>query len=226
MPKKGQSDTALWRQVEGRVSERSPEGPIDRPLGERLGELLVDALPLPLGLAPGDRVGAHEIDALLGVGGMGTVFLARRVDGNFERRVALEILHRNPLDEGARRRFLRERQILAGLAHPHIARLLDGGTLGEGGAEAGGLGGLPYLVMEYVDGRPLFEDCEQRGADRGERIRLFLQACDAIHYAHRRGIVHRDLEPSNLLVEEGPDGEPRLVVLDFGIASTRASTRP
>ena len=139
---------------------------------------------------------------------MGTVFEARRADGSFEQAVALKVLHRSPMDEQAHRRFLQERQILAGLRHPNIARLLDGGVIR----------GMPYLVMERVQGLPLVEYCENQKLGRDERLRLLLQACDAIRHAHREGVVHRDLKPSNLLVEEGPLGASRTVVLDFGIA--------
>ena len=186
------------------------EGLLDRPLEDQLGELLNHAVTegaLAV-LGPGDRVGPYRIEAWLGEGGMGTVFEARRADGSFEQSVALKVLHRSPMDEQAHRRFLQERQILAGLRHPNIARLLDGGVIR----------GMPYLVMERVQGLPLVEYCESQKLGRDERLRLLLQACDAIRHAHREGVVHRDLKPSNLLVEEGPLGAPRTVVLDFGIA--------
>lgn len=184
--------------------------PIDRPLRSSLGELLGEAMQDPrrwmLGI--GEEVGPYRIEDIIGEGGMGTVFLARRADGSFDQSVALKLLHRSPADEDAHRRFLQERQILAGMKHPHIARLLDGGVIR----------GMPYLVMEYIEGLTLTDFCDQRQLGREERLKLLLQACDAIRYAHRQGIVHRDLKPSNLLVEEGPRGEARVVVLDFGIA--------
>lgn len=183
---------------------------LDAPLGAGFGDLLgvaMEAQSIPA-LRSGEEVGPYRIDGVIGEGGMGTVFLARRVDGNFDQVVALKLLHRGPADDKARRRFLQERQILAGLRHPHIARLLDGGVTR----------GMPYLVMERVDGPSISEFCRTQELGREERIRLFLQACDAIRYAHRQGVIHRDLKPSNLLVEEGPHGEARVVVLDFGIA--------
>ena len=218
----GTDDLERWQRIEAEVDEHfetegtaDPEvtggvDPFDRPLGVHLGDLLDSALERRgiLGLEPGDEVGAYRLQEVLGSGGMGTVFSARRVDGHFEQEVALKILHRSPADEVARQRFLRERQILAGLRHPHIARLLDGGVVQ----------GMPYLVMERLDGLPVTEYCEQHRLAPEPRLRLLLQACDAVRHAHRQGIIHRDLKPSNLLVEEGPGGLPKLVVLDFGIA--------
>ncbi len=190
----------------------SPEAasPIDQPIDESFAALLGRALgpEARLGLGPGDRVGAYLLEGVLGEGGMGTVFLAQRADGSFEQQVALKVLHRGPADEGARRRFLQERQILARLRHPHIARLLDGGLIG----------GIPYLVLEHIDGPPLTTYCDLLKLGPEERIRLLLQACDAVRHAHSQGVIHRDLKPSNLLVEKGPDGTARVAVLDFGIA--------
>ena len=184
--------------------------PIDRPLEKQLGGLAGAAFDRRdrLGLRAGDEVGPYRIEEVIGEGGMGTVFRARRADGSFEQEVALKLLHRSPADEGARRRFVQERQILANLRHPHIARLLDGGMVRE----------MPYLVMERIDGPPVTEYCRRRQLGPEPRIRLLLQACSAIRYAHRHGVIHRDLKPSNLLVEDGADREPRLAVLDFGIA--------
>ncbi|MEM8932493.1 MAG: serine/threonine-protein kinase, partial [Acidobacteriota bacterium] len=193
---------------------------LDQPAVERLGALYdkawrtldADAAADPV---PGQRVGPYRIKSKLGQGGMGTVFLAERADGSFDRSVALKVLDRSPTDAGAQRRFLQERQILAGLTHPHIARLLDGGVLDTG---VEGTVGAPYLVMDHVDGESIVDACRRRGLDDAARVRLMLQACDALHYAHRRGIVHRDVKPSNLLVRDGIDDSPEVVVVDFGIA--------
>ena len=153
----------------------------------------------------GESVGPYRLERLIGQGGMGTVYEAWRDDGEFRHRVALKLIRRDATSALLVRRFRQERQILAGLSHPHIARLLDGGITGAG---------QPYFVMEYVEGLPIQEYCETHGLDIRERAALFRQICSAVHYAHQNLIVHRDLKPSNVLVTEG--GEVKL--LDFGIA--------
>lgn len=136
---------------------------------------------------------------------MGTVYLAVRADNEFRKRVAIKLIRGGMETEFAIRRFRNERQILARLEHPNIARLIDGGATS---------GGMPYYVMEYVEGEPLNLYCESRRTPLRERVEIFLNACAAVHYAHRRMIIHRDLKPSNILVKQ--DGTPKL--LDFGIA--------
>jgi hypothetical protein len=151
------------------------------------------------------RVGAYEIDRLLGRGGMGAVYLAHRADGQFEQKVAIKLIDL-PLATGLfRERFRQERQILAELQHPYIARLLDGGVTDSGD---------PYLVMEYVDGVPIHRFSEERRLSTPARLGLFLRVCEAVQFAHQNFVVHRDLKPDNILVAE--DGTPRL--LDFGTA--------
>ncbi|MCG8457695.1 MAG: serine/threonine protein kinase, partial [Holophagales bacterium] len=160
--------------------------PLAPPLAEGLGALWESAVERRgPGLAPGERVGPYRLERVIGEGGMGTVFLAHRADGGFEQEVALKVLHRGPADEAARHRFLQERQILAGLRHPHIARLLDGGMARD----------RPYLVMERIEGVPITDFCEARRLGPEERIRLLLQTCDALRYAHRQGVIHRDVKP-------------------------------
>ncbi|HEX6049708.1 MAG TPA: protein kinase [Gemmatimonadaceae bacterium] len=155
--------------------------------------------------APG-RVGAYRIERVLGEGGMGTVYLAHRDDGEFEQRVALKLVRRGlHLDSRIVQRFRDERRILAALEHPGIARLLDGGLTSEG---------LPYFAMEYVAGLPIDRYCETHGLALEGRLRLFGRVCDAVAHAHGKQVVHRDIKPSNILVTNS--GEPRL--LDFGIA--------
>lgn len=141
----------------------------------------------------------------IGSGGMGSVWLADRVDGEFEQQVAVKLIRRGMDTEDILRRFRTERQVLASLQHPHIARLLDGGTTTDG---------LPYLVMEYVEGERIDRWCDQQRLNITQRINLFLDVCDAVHDAHRNLVVHRDLKPGNILV--AADGAPKL--LDFGIA--------
>jgi eukaryotic-like serine/threonine-protein kinase len=156
-------------------------------------------------LSPGTYLGPYEILAVLGEGGMGTVYHARRSDDVFHKDVAIKVVKRGLDSDAILRRFQRERRILARLEHPSVARVLDGGS------DAG----QPYLVMEYVDGRPLPEYANAQQLDLRERLRLFVQICEAVQHAHDRQIVHRDLKPGNILVDES--GRPRL--LDFGIAT-------
>lgn len=153
----------------------------------------------------GLRVGAWELVREIGRGGMGTVYLAVRADNEFKKRVAIKLIRGGMETDVLIRRFRNERQILARLEHPNIARLIDGGTTADG---------FPYFVMEYVEGEPLIKYCEGRSLALRDRLEIFLKACSAVHYAHRRMIIHRDLKPGNILVKE--DGTPKL--LDFGIA--------
>ncbi len=153
----------------------------------------------------GCRVGAYELIRLVDSGGMGHVYLARRADGQFEKHVAVKIIRHGVDAHELRRRFLNEQQALAALDHAHIARLLDGGVTPDG---------LSYLVMEYIEGRPIDEYCDVNRLSTDARIDLFRTVCSAVHYAHQRLVIHRDLKPSNILVTE--DGVPKL--LDFGIA--------
>jgi eukaryotic-like serine/threonine-protein kinase len=151
-------------------------------------------------LLAGSLIGPYRVVRPLGQGGMGTVFLAVREGGDFNQRVAIKLVRGG---ETLVQRFRQERQILAGLDHPNIARLIDGGTTPDG---------LPYLVMEYVDGISI--DVFARNLSTAGKLRLFLQLCDAVQYAHRSLIIHRDIKPGNVLVTA--DGVPKL--LDFGIA--------
>ncbi|MGO1072218.1 protein kinase domain-containing protein [Lysobacter sp. CA199] len=157
-------------------------------------------------LQPGDRLGDWLLGERLASGGMGTVFTAQRADGLFRQQVAIKLLRSNGLNQQEfATRLAAERQLLAELQHPNIARLYDGGTTPTG---------QPYLVMEYVPGRPLDEYCELRAPDLHRRLHLFQRICGAVQSAHQRLIVHCDLKPGNVLVLD--DGEP--VLLDFGIA--------
>jgi len=167
-----------------------------------LAEPIVAALS---GMLPGRHVGPYELERLLGEGGMGQVWLARRADGLYERRVALKLLRPGLADPDLRLRFTRERQILARLEHPHIARLLDAGISTDQ---------QPYLALDYIDGEPVTDWCRKHQPDVPDRIRLFLQVCDAVSHAHTNLIVHRDLKPSNILVTALDD----VRLLDFGIA--------
>ncbi|HHK40971.1 MAG TPA: serine/threonine protein kinase, partial [Planctomycetaceae bacterium] len=153
----------------------------------------------------GGKVGPYRIVERIDEGGMGAVFLAERADGAFQSRVAIKFIRFGLESENAIARFEIERQALARLDHPGVARLLDGGTTREG---------APYLVMEYIDGDPIDVYCDQRCLSVRERLRLFLQVCDAVAAAHRQLIVHRDIKPGNILVTA--TGQVKL--LDFGVA--------
>ena len=153
----------------------------------------------------GRRIGPYRVVRELGRGGMGAVYLAERADGGFSQRVAIKLIKRGMDTDHVLARFRAERQILASLDHPNVARLLDGGSTSDG---------LPYLVMEYIDGQPIDNFADSRELTVADRLRLFLQVCDAVSYAHQQGVVHRDIKPLNILVTAA--GVPKL--LDFGIA--------
>ena len=155
-------------------------------------------------LTSGQRIGPWELVREIGHGGMGAVFLARRADGEYEAQVAIKLIG-GALTAEHLRRFRAERQILAGLEHPSIARLIGGGTTERG---------VPWVAMEYVDGLPLDQYCAKHELTLEERLRLFIDICAAVRYAHRHLVVHRDLKPGNILVTG--EGVPKL--LDFGIA--------
>ena len=158
----------------------------------------------------GLKIGNYKIVGELGRGGMGAVYLAQRDDGKFRQQVAVKFLKRELNTADIRRRFSRERQILAALEHPNIARLLDAGTTDDG---------LPYLVMEYIEGLPVDKYCDRENLNLNERLQIFRTICDAVAFAHRNLIVHRDLKPSNILVTK--NGVPKL--LDFGISKLLGS---
>ncbi|MCC6989053.1 MAG: tetratricopeptide repeat protein [Acidobacteria bacterium] len=183
--------------LEADALERSGE-----PLDAVVRQAMVEAAASPR-LAP-ERLGPYKIIRMIGEGGMGAVYLAERDDDEFLQQVAIKVA-RGLLDPERVRQFRTERQILAWLEHPNIARLLDGGTTADG---------LPYLVMEHVEGQPIDAYCNQARLDVTARLRLFLDVCDAVSHAHRSLIVHRDIKPSNIMVTD--EGVPKL--LDFGIA--------
>ena len=153
----------------------------------------------------GRRLGAYEILNLIGSGGMAAVYLAVRADDQYRKRVAIKLIHPGLQKESVCRRFRNERQTLAALDHPNIVKLLDGGTTEEG---------VPYLVMDYVEGQPIDEYCDRHKLTVEQRLQLFRIVCGAVEHAHQNLVIHRDLKPSNILVTAG--GVPKL--LDFGIA--------
>ncbi|HUK33722.1 MAG TPA: serine/threonine-protein kinase, partial [Vicinamibacterales bacterium] len=153
----------------------------------------------------GRRLGPYVIEAIIGHGGMGSVYAARRVDDEFDRTVAVKMIRRGMDSDVVVRRFRHERQILASLNHPNIAALFDGGTTADG---------VPYFVMEYVAGIPIDQYADEHRLATAARIELFLPILDAVQHAHSRAVVHRDIKPTNVMVTD--DGHPKL--LDFGIA--------
>ena len=195
-------DPDLQREVESLLAHHS----------ERLDEFAEDLRTSSVKHAESDagrRVGAYRIVRELGRGGMGAVYLAERADERFRKRVAIKILKRGTDTDEVLRRFEAERQILAQLDHPNIARLLDAGTAEDG---------LPFFVMEYVDGASITKFCAAQNLSTRARVELFLRVCDAVQFAHRHLVVHRDIKPGNILVTA--EGEPKL--LDFGIAKLLA----
>ncbi|HEX8299494.1 MAG TPA: serine/threonine-protein kinase [Rubricoccaceae bacterium] len=173
------------------------------------------------GLAPGTRVGPWVVEDEIGAGGMGVVYRARRADGVHAQAVALKVVRRGMDSAHVVRRFAQERTVLAGLDHPGIARLLDGGSVADG---------RPFLVLDLVPGEPITDYAARVRASAEARVRLILQVCEAVAHAHRRLVVHRDLKPSNILVADGEPGAtgaeaaPRVTLLDFGVAHLLAPT--
>ncbi len=189
-------DAGLLAEIESLLVAHESQGPLDC----APGPAPQDASP---SLPAGSRLGAWQVGALIGRGGMGEVYMASRIDKAFEQRAALKLLRHEAAAQAER--FHAERRILARLEHPGIARLLDGGTTSDG---------RPFTVMEYVEGVTLTRYCRERGANLHERLALFMQVCDAVAFAHRNLVIHRDLKPDNILIE--PQGTVKL--LDFGIA--------
>ena len=155
--------------------------------------------------AEGQLIDVYRVVREVGRGGMGSVFLAEKAEGDFGGRFALKVIRRGMDSEEVVQRFRAERRILNRLEHPNIARILDGGTTGDG---------RPYFVMEHVEGRPIDEYCDGEGLSIPARLELFLDVCAAVHFAHQNLVVHRDLKPANILITQ--NGVPKL--LDFGIA--------
>jgi serine/threonine protein kinase len=155
-------------------------------------------------------IGGYRLIRELGAGGMGVVFLAEKTDPEFRRQVALKFVKGDIHSKEILKRFHLERQILSRLEHPNVARLIDGGTSRDG---------LPYFVMEYVEGVPIIEYAESNNLPLAECLKLFRQVCSAVSFAHKHAVIHRDLKPSNILVKN--DGTVKL--LDFGIAKLLSS---
>ena len=190
-------DSELRSEVEGLLeSAEKTTGFLTRPVDNAVRQITL----------VGRRVGSYVLVRSIGEGGMGRVFLAHRADDQYRQLVAIKLMHAGQCrSETLLQRFRTERQILANLNHPNIARLLDGGVTEDGG---------PYLVMEYVAGTPVDKYCRKNALSVEARLNLFQMVCSAVAYAHKNLVVHRDIKPANILV--GEDGSPKL--LDFGIA--------
>ncbi|MEM6796829.1 MAG: serine/threonine-protein kinase, partial [Acidobacteriota bacterium] len=193
-------DRELAEEVLELLAAAQAAGPLDRPFSE----LAASAAAEGGEPAEGRRVGSWRLLEPLASGGMGRVFIARRDGGDFQQRAAVKLLRWEVATPHLEERFRTERQILAGLEHPGIARLIDGGVTADG---------VPYLAMELVEGQPIHDYCRQRKVSLKGRLRLFLEVCEAVRAAHARLVIHRDLKPSNILVTD--QGTPRL--LDFGV---------
>ena len=196
-------DTALLREAERLLA-------CDTAVFEQFAELAGARLNRDQQDRTGERIGAYAVIRELGRGGMGAVYLGERADGQFQKQVAIKILKRGTDTDEVLRRFRNERQILANLDHSNITRLLDAGITGDG---------LPYFVMEFIEGTPITRFVQKENLDLRGRLELFLKVCSAVDLAHRNHIIHRDIKPSNVLVKH--DGEPKL--LDFGIAKLLSS---
>ncbi|MCP3961619.1 MAG: serine/threonine protein kinase [bacterium] len=179
---------------------------------EKIDGAIADALTLAVDEPVPEHIGPYRVLEKLGEGGLATVYLAERSDREYRMRVAIKVVKRGMDTAEILRRLRLERQILAGLEHPNVARLLDGGSLEDG---------RPYVVMEAIDGEPIDRHCDRRRLGLPQRLAIFRKVCSAVHAAHRSLVIHRDLKPSNILVTE--DGEPKL--LDFGIAKLLDPTR-
>jgi serine/threonine protein kinase/tetratricopeptide (TPR) repeat protein len=195
----------------------SGSGP-DVPVPQTIKAAIESVLCKENGAIPARRVGPFEVGRLLGSGGMGFVYEAHRIDGEVRQRVAVKFVQVPPagsakLRESALRRFYRERQMLASLRHPYIASLIDAGTTSDG---------IPYAVIEQVDGVPIDTYCDSSLPDQADRIRLVLKLCDAVQFAHCNLIVHSDIKPDNVLITA--DGIPKLI--DFGVASDLGNEAP
>src|SRR5689334_19528165 len=200
------NDTTLKRDVESLLSQHDSAGELlDQPFYGDTEFNVLESFVEEEDPMIGRRLGSYRIEREIGRGGMGAVYEASRADNEFNKRAAIKLVKRGMDTDFILRRFRKERQILAALDHPHIAGLLDGGTTDDG---------LPYFVMEFIEGQPLYSYCDAHQLNITERLKLFRSICDAVHYAHQKQVVHRDIKPSNVLVTS--EGVPKL--LDFGIA--------
>ena len=211
------SDETISPEIRARVESMLRHAEDDTGLGEEPASELADVIQSAMSdlvhapVQAGTRVGRYSVLRLIASGGMGDVYLAHSADGELDIPVAIKISRRVGVHTRSTDRFSFEREVLLRLDHPEIPKIIDTGTTD---------GGLPFFVMEYVDGRPIDQFCQSHALSTHQRVHLIRQVCDAIHHAHQRLVIHRDIKPSNILVRQ--DGMPR--VLDFGIASEIGQT--
>lgn len=201
-------DEELYNEVKKLLDARNVSSPIDNPL-EKLPDTIFS--PEPDDDDKNRQVGNYRLLEVIGYGGMGVVYRAERVDGEFEQHVALKFLRFGMASKKLISRFKKERQILAKLQHPNIARLYDGGVMKDG---------TPWFSMEYIEGVPITEYAKKNNLDLNQRLQLFRSVCEAVNYAHKNLVIHRDLKPSNIMVTK--DGDP--ILLDFGLARLEDET--
>lgn len=197
------TESSLRREIDSLLLAHDQSDPEVLNFGTGLTTIVDEALQFRL--PTGKKIGAYKILEKIAQGGMGAVYRAVRADGQYTQQVALKIVRAELGAESVAARFRNERQILANLDHPNIAKILDGGTTDEG---------LPYLVMEFIAGLPITDYCAKQRLTIDQRLQLFRKVCAAVHYAHQRLVIHRDIKPTNVLVTA--EGVPKL--LDFGIA--------
>jgi len=204
-------DEPLCREVESLLASMASATHLyERPAfpAEAVLTALADTQEAPASVV-GRRIGAYRVVAELGRGGMGVAYLGERADDAFDKRVAIKVIKRGMDTDAIQRRFRHERQILANLDHPNIATLLDGGTTDDG---------LPYFIMEYVDGLPIDAFCDTNRLSISERLKLFQAVCAAVHYAHENRVIHRDLKPANIVVTTS--AVPKLLDPEHGLQTT------
>lgn len=165
-------------------------------------------------LAVGDKVGVYQIDRLIGEGGMGSVYLANRTDEQFDQQVAIKIIRQLPTNTETPSQLLLESKVLGQLSHPNIARIFDAGNTADN---------CPFIIMEYVDGENILDYCDNQKLYITARLQLFIGLCEAVQFAHQKGIIHRDIKPGNILITE-IDGKAVPKIIDFGIAVTQTLT--
>ena len=207
-------DTTLASEVRSLLGHHDQESKFLDPNELMAQSLVFGRLRLPVDeeLAPGTKIGVYTIRSLLGVGGMGSVYVAEQERPR--RTVALKVIRRGLSTQSLLRRFEHEAEVLGRLQHPGIAQIFEAGAAPLVSPDGLSRESQPFIAMEIVRGIPLNKYCDQKGLDAKERLRLVARVCDAVHHAHQRGVIHRDLKPGNILVEEG--GSPK--ILDFGVA--------